>query len=100
VRLDVRLFLSDLPIIGRYVDTPMVPIPGVYAWIVRHDRFRSWYWRDPYGFRTNYGDPRSDWGPEEKAYRFRSEREARQRLEETGQPGHLVKVTLREEVLP
>ena len=100
MRLDIRLFLSDLPIIGRYVDTPMVPIPGVYHFIVQHEWFSTWYWRDPYGYRAQYGDPRSDWGPQDKAHRFRSEEEATERLAELGYRGRIIRLTVREEILP
>lgn len=99
MRPNVRLRLAKRPIASVFVRGRPIKIPPIYLWVVQHDRFSSWYWRDPYGFRTQFGDPRSDWGPRERAHHFRSEEEARDRLKETGYRGRLIKMTIGE-VLP
>lgn len=95
VRLNFREFFASLPITGRLVKSELIPIPTVYAWVVRHRRL-GLYWRDPYQRLTNAGDPRSDWGRYEQAYRFVSEHQASCLIAEYQVPGELVRLVIRE----
>lgn len=95
VRLNFREFFASLPITGRFVKSELIPIPTVYAWVVRHRRL-GLYWRDPYQRLTNAGDPRSDWGRYEQAYKFVSEHQASCLIAEYQIPGELVRLVIRE----
>lgn len=93
--LHVREFFASLPITGRFVKSEPIPIPTVYAWVVRHRRL-GLYWRDPYQYRANAGDPRSDWGRYEQAWRFTSSDIAGRLIIEHQIPGELVRLVVRE----
>ena len=91
----LRVWAYGRPILGLFVADVPLSVPAVHAWIVRHRRL-GLFWRDPYGVRARFGDPRSDWGREDRAWRFTTEAEARRQIIEQDVPGVLVRLTVRE----
>jgi len=69
--MSIRLWAANRPVLALIVRGRPILLPVRTLYIVRHPRFALW-WRDPWQLRTNAGDPRSDWGPRERAYRFGS----------------------------
>jgi len=93
VRLNFREFFASLPITGRFIESELIPIATVRAWLVRHPTL-GLYWRDPYALRSKAGDPRSDWGTQAQAWRFHTAEQAEYLMAEHAVRGTLISIVI------
>ena len=81
------------PVVSLFIKDRFTGFPPKYFYVVRNHRI-SRYWRDPYGLRSNAGDPRSDWGERDQAWKFGTEESANQIMGEFGVTGSVEKIQL------
>jgi hypothetical protein len=88
-----RMFIG--PIIRRLFPAPEIPdYRPTNVYIIEHPRLTMFH-RDPFQIRPNAGDPRSDWGTANRAWRFRTEDQARYAMESAGVDGTIRMVPFR-----
>lgn len=88
-----RMFIG--PIVQRLFPAPVIPdYRPTTMFVIKNPRL-TLYHRDPFQARPNAGDPRSDWGTIQRAWRFRTADSAQYAMDSTGIEGEIIEIPFR-----